>query len=183
MNIIEQIRKISQTYDIKPAKSKGQNFLINPEVIKKIVAGAEVNLQDTILEVGPGLGILTEELVKKAGKIISVELDEKLLAFLRVKFVGVSNLELLKSDILKVPDQQLPKTEYKVVANIPYNITSILIKKFLTSTRKPSAMTLLIQKEVAQRICAKPGQMSLLAVSVQLYGQPQIIDYVTKENF
>lgn len=183
MNIIEQIKKISQTYDIKPSRSKGQNFLVNPEIIDTIVSAAGIENDDTILEVGPGLGILTEGLIKKAKRIVAVELDEKIFDFLKAKFAGEKKLELARGDILKSFAGDLVSGPYKVVANIPYNITSILIKKFLTEKDKPSSMVLLVQKEVAQRICAQPGQMSLLAISVKLYGQPKIIDYVSKDNF
>lgn len=183
MDIIKQIKEISQRYGIKPTKSKGQNFLINPEIIKTIVTAANLKPTDAVLEVGPGLGILTEELVKNSDQVISVELDEKLLDFLKVKFVGAKNLDLRQGDILKFSLNNFFSRPYKVVANIPYNITSILIKKFLTDINRPISLTLLIQKEVAQRICAKPGQMSLLSLSVQLYGQPKIIQIVGKNNF
>lgn len=181
--ILSQIKLICRHYDIYPARQKGQNFLINPEVIKKIVATANLSLDDIVLEVGPGLGILTEELVKRAGRVISVELDKKLFNFLKAKFSGVKNLELINDDILKAQGSELRAQSYKIVANLPYNITSHFLKKFLTAEFRPKEMTILVQKEVAQRICARAGKMSLLSVSVQLYGQPKIIEIVSKENF
>ncbi len=183
MDLTNQVKKICQAYDIRPARSKGQNFLINPEIIKKIVAAANLSNGDIVLEVGPGLGILTEELVKKVKKVISVELDNKLFNFLQAEFVGASNLELVNEDILRNQKSEIRNQSYKIVANLPYNITSHFLKKFLTAENPPTAMTLLVQKEVAKRICAKPGQLSRLAVSVQLYGKPQIIEIVEKKNF
>jgi len=184
-NILDQIKQICKIYGIRPSREKGQNFLINPEIIKKIAAAAGLSPKDTVLEVGPGLGILTEELVKKTGRVVSVELDRKLFDFLKVKFVNVKNLELINEDALNflAISYKLKAKSYKIVANLPYNITSHFLKKFLTGPNKPEDMTLLLQKEVAQRICAKPGEMSRLSVSVQLYGRPRIIDYADKNNF
>lgn len=183
--IFNQVKLICQTYDIYPARQRGQNFLINSEVIKKIIKAADLQKDDIVLEVGPGLGILTEELVRQAKKVISVELDKKLFNFLKAKFAGIKNLELINDDILNLKSDTyklIPKT-YKIVANLPYNITSHFLKKFLTAKNRPTEMTLLVQKEVAQRIFAPAGQMSLLSVSVQFYGQPKIIEIVGKENF
>ena len=181
--ILSQVKFICSNYDIKPLKTKGQNFLVDQDVLDKIVSTANFSTSDTILEVGPGLGILTEELTKKAKKVVGVEIDQKLFDFLKLKFKGVKNLELINGDVMKLPATSYQLPVYKIVANIPYNITSHFLKKFLTSDNKPKEMTLLIQKEVAQRICAQPGQMSLLSVSVQLYGKPEIISTVSKKSF
>ena len=189
--ILKQVKDICRAYNLLLSRQKGQNFLINQKIIEKIIAVADFKPDDTVLEVGPGLGILTEGLIKKAKKVISVELDAKLYNFLKAKFAGAKNLELINQDILK--SQILSarggsalggkSQNYKIVANLPYNITSNFLKKFLTSEARPEAMTLLVQKEVAQRICARPKKMSLLAVSIQLYGEPMIIEYVDKNNF
>ncbi|OGY45065.1 MAG: ribosomal RNA small subunit methyltransferase A [Candidatus Buchananbacteria bacterium RIFCSPHIGHO2_01_FULL_39_14] len=189
--ILKQVKDICRAYNLLLSRQKGQNFLINQKIIEKIIAVADLKPDDTVLEVGPGLGILTEGLIKKAKKVISVELDAKLYNFLKAKFAGAKNLELINQDILK--SQILSarggsalggkSQNYKIVANLPYNITSNFLKKFLTSEARPEAMTLLVQKEVAQRICARPKKMSLLAVSIQLYGEPMIIEYVDKNNF
>jgi len=182
--ILDRVKIICHTYKIQPVRQKGQNFLIDQAVLKKIVEAAELGKDDIVLEVGPGLGILTEELVKKAKKVISVELDQKFFEFLKTKFSGVNNLELINGDILELGIRNYELgIRYKIVANLPYNITSRFLKKFLTAEHKPAAMTLLVQKEVAQRICARPGQMSLLSVSVQLYGQPEIVAIVGRDNF
>jgi 16S rRNA (adenine1518-N6/adenine1519-N6)-dimethyltransferase len=188
-NILDQVKEICKLYDIKPSKSKGQNFLINPEILEVMIKDADVNKTDTVLEIGPGLGILTEELVKKAGKVFSVELDKVLVPFLEAKFKGVNNLQLFSADILAVdllnkypPFLNLPK-DYKIVANLPYNISAKFFKKFLDSSARPRSITVLLQKEVAERICAPQGQLSLLAISVQIYGEPRVVSIVPKENF
>ncbi len=183
--ILNQVKQICRAYDIRPSRSKGQNFLINEKIIEQIVEAASISNDDFILEVGPGLGILTEKLVKCAKQVVSVELDKKLFAVLKAKFAGVNNLELINDDILNFnpTSYKLPASSYQLVANIPYNITSHFLKKFLTIDSRPQTMTLLIQKEVAKRICAQTGAMSLLALSVQLYSQPEIIQMVSRNNF
>ena len=198
MDLLERTKEICKLYDIWPSRSKGQNFLIEETVYDKIIAAADLRKTDTVLEVGPGLGFLTAKLAKAAGKVIAVELDKKLFDFLAdgLNFSELNNLELLNDDILKLknsdiisklkiensclPDRQV---KFKIVANLPYNITSIFLRKFLSNEPRPELMVLLLQKEVAQRICAKPGKMSLLALSVQFYAEPEIIDYAPKENF
>jgi len=183
--MIKKIKAICQLYGIKPQRDKGQNFLINQEVIEKIIAAAGILPEDIILEVGPGLGILTEALIKKAKKVLSIELDKNLFDFLKIKFKGAGNLELINQDILKwrTTNSNAFDLNYKIVANLPYNITSIFLREFLSKDPKPSAMILLLQKEVAERICCQAGKMSLLAVSVQLYGSPEIIDLVPNSDF
>ncbi|MFA5021863.1 MAG: 16S rRNA (adenine(1518)-N(6)/adenine(1519)-N(6))-dimethyltransferase RsmA [Patescibacteria group bacterium] len=185
MDNLQKIKLLCQAYNIFPSRQKGQNFLVNEKVIEQTVAASDLSNNDLVLEVGPGLGILTEALVQKAKRVVSVELDKKLFSLLKGKFAGVSNLELVEGDILKIDPltHDLKPNSYKIVANLPYNITSHFLKKFLSGSNKPLVMTLLLQKEVAQRICAQPGQMSLLAISVQLYGQPQIIGLVSNNNF
>ncbi|MCX6746114.1 MAG: 16S rRNA (adenine(1518)-N(6)/adenine(1519)-N(6))-dimethyltransferase RsmA, partial [Candidatus Parcubacteria bacterium] len=186
---ILQIKNLLNQYGIRPSKGKGQNFLINENILAKIIQAAELNKNDCVLEIGPGFGILTEELIKNSKKVLSIELDKRLIFFLRQKFKGVQNLEILEGDILRIKNEQIVKlldcqsVGYKVVANLPYAITKPIIKKFLTYEPKPKELVVLVQKEVAQKIAAKPGQMGLLSLSVQLYAQPEIIDYVSKENF
>lgn len=184
-NLLKQVKLISATYDIFPKKSKGQNFLIDADVLEDIVSSANLNKQDTVLEVGPGLGILTEQLVEKSKKVVSVELDKKLYDFLKVKFINTKNLELVNENILKFDstNYSLLTTHYKIVANLPYNITSNFLKRFLTAESKPQEMTLLVQKEVAERMCAQPGQMSLLGLSIQLYSNPEIVRIVRAKSF
>lgn len=164
----------------------GQNFLINQDIAKKIVESADLGADDLVLEIGPGKGILTEELVKKAGKIVAVEIDEKLVYFLKNKFIHQENIQLIFGNILKISLKKILRGEapkYKIVANLPYYITSPVIRLFLEAEFPPSEMILMVQKEVAERITAKPGHMSMLAVSVQYYAKPEILFNVGKENF
>lgn len=174
---------------ITPKKSLGQNFLINPRILDKIVAAAEITKEDVVLEVGPGTGNLTEKLAEKAGRVIAVEKDEKLVELLRNKFAAlfaIANIPtFVQNDILKfnVSDFKLKASEYKIVANIPYYITSRFLRKIFTEWPKPQLIVLTIQKEVAQRIIAKPPHMNLLAVSVQLFATADILCYVTKSQF
>jgi 16S rRNA (adenine1518-N6/adenine1519-N6)-dimethyltransferase len=164
-------------------KSLGQNFLIDGEALAKIAAAAELKSDDIVVEIGPGTGILTSELVKQAGEVIAVEMDDKLSEILRSSHPA-KNLKIINNDILKVNLEELTgNREYKVVANIPYYITSKIIELFLTAKNKPEIIVLLVQKEVAERICAKPGSMSVLSVSVQLYGRPEIVDTIPSESF
>lgn len=187
MSLYEKTREISKLYDIHPSRSKGQNFLVNEDVYDQVVEAADLKAADTVLEVGPGLGFLTAKLAKKAGRVVSVELDDKLAAFLSdaITDSGAENVEILNGNILdfKIPNPSLPGAGYKIAANLPYNITSVFLRKFLTHEHKPELMVLLLQKEVAQRICAKPGDMSLLALSVQFYAEPEIVGYVGRKDF
>jgi len=158
----------------------GQNFLVDNEVLDKIIAAADISSQDTILEIGPGLGVLTEGLSEKAKKVIAIEKDDKLTEMLEGKFSG-TNVEILHQDALEFDPIEL--SEYKLVANIPYNITSLIIRKFLETSNKPERLILMVQKEVAERITAKQGDMSLLSVSVQFYAQAEIISLVKNTSF
>lgn len=158
-------------------------------IVKKIIAAANLKSSDFILEIGPGKGILTEELAKKAGRVIAVELDAELADFLKEKFRKNEKIEIVKGDILKtnlyevIARLKAPEKKYKVVANLPYYITSPIIRMFLEAEFPPSEMVLMVQKEVAERICAKPGKMSILAVAVQYYADAEILFNVGKGNF
>jgi 16S rRNA (adenine1518-N6/adenine1519-N6)-dimethyltransferase len=181
--MLEQVKKLCRAYDIRPSRQKGQNFVVSKKVIEQMVGAAEIKPTDTIVEVGPGLGILTQALIQRAEKVISVELDDKLFAALQAQFAGVKNLVLVRQDILQFAPADYQLTDYKIVANLPYNITSFFIRKFLTAERRPSTMTLMLQQEVAKRICASPGQLSLLGLSVQLYATPRLVVSVERKNF
>ncbi len=167
---------------MKAKKSFGQNWLRDEYVLDEIVKSAEIAKNDTVLEVGPGLGTLTQKLVATGADVVAVEADKDLLPRLGSMFQGKANFELINDDILKFDLTKLNK-DYKVVANIPYYLTSNLLRTLLESNNPPSAMVLLVQKEVAQRIMAKPGQMSVLAFSVQYYAKPEYIMDVKKELF
>ena len=181
----KNIKEIFAKYKAKPSKGLGQNFLIDKNVLQKVIDSADIKPNDVILEVGPGIGTLTQELAKFAEKVIAVEKDKKMIEILAETLKNYKNIEIIHGDILKInsTNYKLPTTNYKLVANIPYYLTSPLIRKFLESENPPSEMILMLQKEVAQRICSKPPKMSLLAVSVQFYAEPKIISYVSKNCF
>lgn len=185
--LLSRTREICQMFEIKPARSKGQNFLINEKIYDDIVKAAGVGKGDTVLEVGPGLGFMTAKLAQAAKRVIAVELDDKLASYLQmaVDAQDLENVEIVNQDILKLnlTDHLLPGEPFKVVANLPYNITSIFLRSFLSASRQPETMTLMLQKEVAERMSAMPPDMSLLAVSVQYYSEPKIIREVKAGNF
>ncbi len=165
---------------IQAKKSLGQNFLINPAMLDKIVAAAEINSNDIVLEIGPGTGNLTERFIRKAGTVIAIEKDRRLIGELRQKF---PNLRTIEGDVLKLNADELISGKYKIIGNIPYYITSHLLRTIFKEWPKPELIVLTIQKEVAQRIAAKPPHMNLLALSVQFYSDPKIMGYVSKNNF
>jgi len=177
------IKEILTRYETKPFKGMGQNFLVNKQALEKIINSADLKTEDVVLEVGPGLGTLTMELAKNAGKVIAVEKDQKMCQILKETLKDYKNIEIINDDILKLNPEPYTLNPYRVIANIPYYLTSPLIRKFLETKYSPKFMLLMVQKEVAQRICANPPDMSILAVSVQFYAKAKIISYVKKENF
>ena len=191
-NSIKNIKNILTQYNIKPFRGLGQNFLINRVVLKKIIKASELKPSDIILEIGPGTGVLTQELAKHSKKVIAVEKDRKMVRILKEILKDYKNVEIIQGDVLKINPLGSPLADvqknykiknYKVIANLPYYITSPVIRKFLENKNPPELMVLMTQKEVAQRICTKPPKMNLLAVSVQFYGKPKIISYVSKQSF
>lgn len=167
---------------MKAKKSFGQNWLRDDYTLDLIVDSAGLTLTDTVLEIGPGLGTLTNKLVQKAGKVVAVEADQDLIPYLLDQAAKVNNLDIVVGDILKYDLRKLPDN-YKVVANIPYYLTSNLIRTLLEANNPPTVMVLLVQKEVAERIVAVPGQMSVLSFSVQYYAEAEIVAPVAKELF
>jgi 16S rRNA (adenine1518-N6/adenine1519-N6)-dimethyltransferase len=171
-------------YDLRPHKGLGQNFLQDPLALETIVETADIQPADTVLEIGPGLGSLTRYLAVSAKEVVAVELDEHLLPPLRDILSPYQNARLIHNDILKISPKDLNlENNYVVVANIPYYITSAVIRHLLESDIKPRRIVLTVQKEVAQRICAEPGDMSLLALSVQVYGKPRIAAHIPASAF
>jgi 16S rRNA (adenine1518-N6/adenine1519-N6)-dimethyltransferase len=171
-------------YDLHAHKGLGQNFLQDPLALEAIVSAAEIQPTDTVLEIGPGLGSLTRYLAVSAREVVAVELDEKLIPPLKAVLAPYQNVRLIHGDILKLsPRDLIAGRDYIVVANIPYYITSAVIRHLLENEPKPRRIVLTVQKEVAQRICAKPGNMSLLALSVQVYGKPRIAAHIPAEAF
>jgi len=170
------IRSLLTKYNFKPKKSLGQNFLVDPAIIQKIVNVAEIPVEGKVLEIGPGAGSLTRYLAMAASQVVAVELDKNLLPMLSDVLSGLKNVKIVPGDILELdPGQLIGSAGYFVVANIPYYITSALFRHLLETDIKPSRIVLTVQKEVAQRICEKPGRLSLLALSVQIYGSPKIV--------
>jgi 16S rRNA (adenine1518-N6/adenine1519-N6)-dimethyltransferase len=171
-------------YHLRPHKGLGQNFLQDPLALEAIVAAADIQPTDTALEIGPGLGSLTRYLAVAAREVVAVELDEDLLPLLKEVLSRYPNVRLIHGDILKLsPGELIAEDNYLVAANIPYYITSAVIRHLLESDRKPRRIVLTIQKEVAERICAKPGDLSLLALSVQVYGKPHISAHIPAKAF
>ena len=168
----------------KPNKQLGQNFLKSAEIAKKIAEAGEIKKSDTIIEIGPGTGILTEELVKTGASVFAIEKDYELTTKLRNTYKNTKNLKIIHQDALWFSLDLIPEN-YKVVANIPYNITSPLVRKFLEDKNKPSIVVMMIQKEVAERICAKAGSSDrgLLTLMVEFYADAEILFEVGKQNF
>jgi len=166
-------------------KGLGQHFLVDRNVLEKIISAAELEPTDTVIEVGPGLGILTEELVKKARKVIAIEVDPKLASSLQKRLSKFAILTVINADVLQLDPKDLidRKRNYKVVANLPYYIAAPILRHFLEASLKPSLMVIMVQKEVGQSIVAAPGNISILGISVQLYGKPTIVDYVPAQSF
>lgn len=167
-------------------KSLGQHFLNSPQIISDIVKAGKVTKEDVVLEVGPGEGVLTRELLLTGAHVISVEKDDRLIPELQKTFskeIAQKQLELIHADILDVGLPHLTKQSYKVVANIPYYITGQIIRMFLESDKQPLSMTLLIQKEVAERIVSRDGKESLLSLSVKVFGEPKYVRTVGKGAF
>jgi len=173
----------------RPKKSLGQNFLTSKGALEKIAETADIKNDDIILEIGPGKGALTHEILnKKPKKVLAVEKDESLIPFLAENFkenIQKGELILKNRDILEFDEEkeELLSPKYKVVANIPYYITGQFIRKFLSSKNKPEKMVLLVQKEVAERITARDGKESVLSNSVKVYGEPHFIEKVKKGSF
>lgn len=183
---VEQVKKLLRAYDIRPTKGKGQNFLLDEQVIRDMVDAARVSGEDTVLEIGPGLGILTRALLERAGKVVAVELDANVATFLRAEFGGNPKFHLVTDDILRLRPEDLRALtgdRYKVVANLPYAITSPVIEKLLTVEPRPTQIVVMVQKEVAQRITAAAGEMSVLAIACQYYATAELVRLVSRTVF
>ena len=227
MNLISKlnIKTLLKKYSLRPSKRLGQNFLIDKKMLSKIIKAADLSQNDLVLEIGPGLGGITQALAQKVKKVIAVEKDKRLIEALKEVLKDYKNIEIIQGDILKIqglplktaskgchrglrpclrqgriresdhwtihpkeqplnnPVLKFIKKPYKFIANLPYYITAPTIRMFLESKNPPQEMILLVQKEVGQRICARPPQMNLLAVAIQLYSQPKIISYISKKSF
>lgn len=176
----DQIKNLCITYGFKPSKSYGQNYLISFWPIEDMIDAAELTSTDRIIEVGPGFGILTMALADRVQKVFGYEIEKKLQPYWEEKIKKYKNIEIIWGDVLK----QFPVlSPYKLLANLPYQITSAVLRFFLEAEQRPERIVVMVQKEVAERICAKPPDMSLLSVSVQYFGTPRIVSVVSRENF
>lgn len=183
----ESIKDELKMYGLSPNKFLGQHFLRDEEIVKKMINSVELNSINTIIEVGPGLGILTTSLANTGKKIIAIEKDREIAAMLKNKFKGVKNVNILPADILTCNIEKIikPGEPYAVVANLPYNITARFLKQFLSGmARKPKEIVVMIQKEVAERMTSPPGRLTKLGLLSQIYGDTKIvIDSIGKESF
>jgi 16S rRNA (adenine1518-N6/adenine1519-N6)-dimethyltransferase len=220
---VSNIKNLLKKHNAMPSKRLGQNFLIDNSVIKKILKQTKLTVKDVVLEIGPGIGTLTQAIAPKVKKIIAIEKDAKIIKILQETTQDFQNIEIINEDILNLlkrgNDEQVARfyssaqvsgkslstrladnatrlihakplknnllvnSNYKVVANLPFYITSPVIRKLLEIENKPKEIILIVQKEVAQRICASPPKTNLLAISVQFYAQPKIVSYVSKKSF
>ena len=195
-SLLAQTRRLLRRFDLRARKGLGQHFLIDEEALKLVTSAAEVTPTDVVIEVGPGLGVLTRELARQAGWLVAIELDSKLATVLKKTLASFSNVTVVNEDVLKIepaallqeqktrfPTAAVGPVSYKLVANLPYYITSLVLRRFLEASLKPQIMVVMVQKEVAEAIVAKPGRMSVLSISVQFYGRPEIISYVPARCF
>ena len=185
-------RQLLRQFGFKPRKRLGQHFLVDEAVLERILSAAELSPGDIVVEIGPGLGILTEGLARQGARVIAVEVDAKLVALLKKRLGGFPDVRIVRADILKTAPRQLlgenlPASDlargYKVIANLPYYITSPVLSHFLEAQPRPSKMVIMVQKEVGETIAAAPGKMRLLSVKAQFYSKPVIVSYVPAGSF
>jgi 16S rRNA (adenine1518-N6/adenine1519-N6)-dimethyltransferase len=190
-SLLERTRRLLRRSGLRARKGLGQHFLVDEEALRKIIDAAELTRGDTVIEVGPGLGILTAELARRAGWVIAIELDDKLAAVLS-KNLPAENVVVINRDVLGTDPRALLEDRatgfpeglrYKVVANLPYYITSPVLRHFLEASVKPEVMVVMVQKEVAEAIAAGPGRRSLLSIGVQFYGRPSIVARLPAASF
>ncbi len=169
------VKRLLKQHEIRPRKSLGQNFIISQVLLRAIIAAAEMGEGDTILEIGAGLGSLTRALAERAQRVIALEIDERLIPLLRGSLADHPNVQIVLGDILKIDLEALLPAGYKAVGNLPYYATSAILRRLLEGKPQPQLLIVTVQREVAERLVAGPGAMSLLAVSVQFYGRPQMV--------
>lgn len=187
---MSQLRDTLRQHGLRARKSMGQHFLVDRGILRSIAAAARIAPDDTVIEVGPGTGLLTTELCAAAAEVIAVELDRQMVALLHESLAGSTNLRVVEGDILTLSPADLLSqhsargaTSYKVVANLPYYITSPVLRHFLHDVRRPAVMVVMVQEEVGHAITAKPGDMSLLSVSVQTFARPSVVRRVSAHSF
>ena len=192
------VRQLIRDYELRPKQSLAQNFLADETQLAAIAAAADLAPGDIVLEIGPGLGVLTRHLAEQAGRVVAVELDDRLLPMLHDRFADQPHVHFIHADILDVdparlielptnapsqPTHHASRITYKVVANLPYYITSAVLRHLLEAKQPPTVAVLLVQREVAERIIQEPGNLSILAVSVQFYAEPQLVHHIPASAF
>jgi len=181
---IHELRNLLYTHHMRPNKSFGQNFLIDRATLQRIIEAAEINAGEQVLELGAGTGVLTRELARHARRVVAVELERDMLSLLAETTRNFANVELIERNLLYVDPAAIFGAEaYKLVANLPYYITAPTFRHFLESANPPRLLVVMVQYEVAQRIVATPGDLSLLGVSIQFYGKPDIVAHVPARAF
>jgi len=181
---IRELRNLLYTHHMRPNKSFGQNFLIDRATLQRIIEAAEINAGEQVLELGAGTGVLTRELARHARRVVAVELERDMLSLLAETTRNFANVELIERNLLYVDPAAIFGAEaYKLVANLPYYITAPTFRHFLESANPPRLLVVMVQYEVAQRIVAAPGDLSLLGVSIQFYGKPDIVAHVPARAF
>lgn len=195
-SLLVQTRGLLRRFGLKARKGLGQHFLVDGAVLGLITGAAELTPADIVVEVGPGLGVLTRELAREAGRVVSIELDEKLAHVLKETLASCDNVTIIDGNVLRIDPAALldeqrahfspvaaASSGYKVVANLPYYITAPVLRHFLEAPARPELIVVMVQKEVAEAIAAGPGKMSLMSVSVQFYGEPEVVSYVPARCF
>lgn len=182
-SLLSETRRLLQRLGLRARKGLGQHFLVDSRVLGKVVDAAALTPEDTVIEVGPGLGVLTRELAQRVGRVIAIELDDNLAASLKERLPS-PNLTIVNGNVLHYePSGVVGDAKYKVVANLPYNITSPVLRHFLEASARPELIVVMVQKEVARAIAAGQGERSLLSIGIQFYGKPSIIGYVPASAF
>lgn len=183
MNVgeIRKIKQILEMFGARPNTDLGQHFLVEEKYLDQIIDAAEPLTGKKVLEIGPGMGVLTRKLSKAADEVLAIEVDGRMVSILKTLCLKCTNLTIKEMDVRQFDPTAIG--DYKIVANLPYYLTSHIIRKFLEEKNKPEQMVILVQKEVAERICAKPNKMNMLGISVQFYGEPSIMGIVPREAF
>lgn len=184
LNPSRELRATLDRFGLRPQKGRGQNFLVDPFALERILEAAQLASEDEVLEIGPGLGVLTKALAGRARRVVAVEIDRGMVAALQETLADRPNVEIVEGDALRLdPAEHFATRPYKIVANLPYYITSPLLRHYFEAANRPTRVVVMVQLEVAERIVAGPGDLSLLAVSVQFYGRPQLVGRVPANAF
>lgn len=180
------VKEVLSRYNMRPIHGRGQNFLVDKNVIQKIIKESSIKSSEYILEIGPGLGVLTNELSGRAKKVLTIDIDKNIINLLEQEFEW-PNVSILRKDILKISNADIVKSlgsrKYKLISNLPYQITSEVIEKFLTQEPRPAEIILMIQREVGERILTSAPHANLLSLMVEFYAEPKILFRVSKNSF